>query len=73
MDDDRVEGQRSQLYVKPMTRWSKLTEGDMGVANGNADYPAAKLRERHGVADTGANHQILEFDLDVLEDDELGE
>ena len=72
MNDDGIEGQWEQLPDKLKTRWSKLTGDDLGVVSGNTDYLADKLRERCGVANTEANLQIAEFNLDVLEDDELG-
>ena len=73
MHDDRIEGRWQQIHDKLRTRWSKLTEDDLAVASGNTDYLAGKLRERYGVANTEANLQIAEFNLDVLEDEGLSE
>jgi uncharacterized protein YjbJ (UPF0337 family) len=62
MNEDRIKGQWKQLHGKLKARWGKLTEDDLKVADGNAEYLVGKLQERYGIAKDEAQKQIREFD-----------
>lgn len=65
MNEDKIKGQWKQLQGKLKTRWGKLTDDDLRVAEGNAEYLAGKLQERYGIARDEATRQIREFDRDL--------
>ena len=62
MNEDKIKGQWKQLSGKLKTKWGKLTDDDLTVADGNAEYLAGKLQERYGIAREEAERQIEEFD-----------
>lgn len=43
------------------TRWGKLTDDDIDVAEGHSQYLAGKLQERYGVTKEKAEEEIAEF------------
>ena len=49
MDEDRIKGQWKQLSGKLKARWGKLTNDDVQVGDGNAEYLAGRLQERYGM------------------------
>ncbi|HEX7369592.1 MAG TPA: CsbD family protein [Rhodanobacteraceae bacterium] len=61
MNEDRIKGQWKQLQGRLKTRWGKLTDDDLRVADGNTDYLAGKLQERYGIARDEARSQVREF------------
>lgn len=61
MNDDRIKGQWKQLSGSIKSRWGKLTDDDMQVAEGDTEYLAGKLQERYGVARDEAKRQIKDF------------
>lgn len=65
MNEDRIKGQWRQLNGKLKSRWGKLTDDDLKVADGNAEYLAGKLQERYGIAKDEAEKQIREFESDM--------
>lgn len=62
MNEDRIKGQWKQLNGKLKSRWGKLTDDDLRVADGNAEYLAGKLQERYGIAKDEATEQVREFE-----------
>lgn len=62
MNEDRIKGQWRQLNGKLKSRWGKLTDDDLQVADGNAEYLAGKLQERYGIAKDEAEKQVREFE-----------
>jgi uncharacterized protein YjbJ (UPF0337 family) len=62
MNEDRIKGQWRQLNGKLKSRWGKLTDDDLKVADGNAEYLAGKLQERYGIAKDEAEKQVREFE-----------
>ncbi|MBO9663898.1 CsbD family protein [Dokdonella sp.] len=62
MNEDRIKGQWKQLSGKLKAQWGKLTDDDLAVAEGNADYLAGKIQERYGIAKDEAKKQVDEFD-----------
>ncbi len=65
MDEDRIKGQWKQLNGKLKSRWGKLTDDDLQVADANAEYLAGKLQERYGVAKNEAAKQVREFENEM--------
>jgi len=65
MNDDRIKGQWKQLSGKLKSRWGKLTDDDLKVADGDSDYLAGKLQERYGMTKDEADKQIREFNKNV--------
>jgi len=65
MNGDRIKGQWKQLNGKLKSRWGKLTDDDLQVADGNAEYLAGKLQERYGLARDEATKQVREFENNV--------
>ena len=61
MNEDRIKGQWKQLKGKLKTQWGKLTDDDLDVAKGNAQYLAGKVQERYGIAQDEAQRQIDAF------------
>ncbi|MEW9572404.1 CsbD family protein [Rhodanobacter sp. Si-c] len=61
MNEDKLKGQWKQLHGKLKSRWSKLTDDDIGVADGNAEYLVGKLQERYGIARDEAMKQLRDF------------
>lgn len=66
MNDDMIKGQWKQLSGKFKARWGKLTDDDLQVADGNAEYLAGKLQERYGIAKDEAIKQINAFDSEEI-------
>ena len=62
MNEDRIKGQWKQLKGKMQVQWGKLTNDDLDVAEGNADYLVGKVQERYGIARDEAEKQVREFD-----------
>lgn len=65
MNEDKIEGQWKQLRGKLKTRWGKLTDDDLDVAEGNTDYLAGKLQERYGIARDEAREQLRDFERGI--------
>ena len=62
MNDDRIKGQWKQLGGKLKARWGKLTDDDLKVADGNAEYLVGRLQERCGIARDEARRQVRDFE-----------
>lgn len=65
MNDDRLKGQWKQLHGKLKAQWGKLTDDDLAVADGNAEYLAGKLQERYGIALDEARKQVDAFNRNL--------
>lgn len=62
MNQDIIGGKWKQLRGQIQTQWGKLTNDDLDVMQGNADYLAGKIQERYGIAKDEASAQIREFE-----------
>ncbi|HVT31259.1 MAG TPA: CsbD family protein [Rhodanobacteraceae bacterium] len=62
MNEDKIKGQWKQLAGKLKTKWGKLTDDDLTVADGTSEYLAGKIQERYGIARDEAERQVREFD-----------
>ncbi len=61
MNEDTIKGQWKQLRGSIKQKWGKLTDNDLTVVEGNADYLAGKVQERYGIARDVAEAQVREF------------
>lgn len=61
MNEDKIKGQWKQLTGTLKTKWGKLTDDDLAVADGNRKYLAGKLQERYGIAREAAEKQLEDF------------
>ena len=61
MNSHIFEGKWKQLKGQIKTRWGKLTDDDIDVAEGHSQYLAGKLQERYGVTKEKAEEEIAEF------------
>ncbi|MGC1550964.1 MAG: CsbD family protein [Rhodanobacter sp.] len=61
MNEDTIKGQWKQLGGSIKKQWGKLTDDDLKVAEGNAQYLAGKVQERYGVALDEAERQVKNF------------
>ncbi len=62
MNEDRIKGKWKQLTGTVKEKWGKLTDDDLTVAEGNAEYLAGKVQERYGIAKDEAERQVKEFE-----------
>lgn len=62
MNEDRIRGSWKQLAGTLKEKWGRLTDDDLRVAEGNAEYLAGRLQERYGIAREEAERQVREFD-----------
>jgi uncharacterized protein YjbJ (UPF0337 family) len=62
MNEDRIKGKWKQLTGTIKEKWGKLTDDDLTVAEGNAEYLAGRVQERYGLARDAAEEQVREFE-----------
>ena len=62
MNQDIIKGKWKQLTGSVKTQWNKLTDDDVGVAEGHRDYLVGKLQERYGWAKDEAEKQVRDFE-----------
>ena len=62
MNQDIIKGKWGQLSGKLKEKWSKLTDDDVGQADGHRDYLVGRLQERYGIAKEKAEVQVKEFE-----------
>lgn len=65
MNQDTIQGQWKQLGGSIKAKWGKLTDDDLKVVEGNAEYLAGKVQERYGVARDEAEAQVKEFEKNL--------
>lgn len=61
MNEDKIKGKWKQLSGSLQSQWGKLTDDDVKVAEGDAEYLEGKLQERYGIARDEAKKQIRDF------------
>jgi uncharacterized protein YjbJ (UPF0337 family) len=61
MNQDTIQGQWKQLSGQIKEHWGKLTDDDLKVAQGSAEYLAGRVQERYGIARDAADRQVKEF------------
>lgn len=61
MNTDIFEGKWKQIKGDVKTRWGKLTDDDLDVAEGNSTYLSGKIQERYGLTKEKAEDEINKF------------
>jgi len=62
MNQDIIKGKWKQLTGQAKVQWNKLTDDDLGVADGHREYLVGKLQERYGWAKDEAEAQVKDFE-----------
>jgi uncharacterized protein YjbJ (UPF0337 family) len=62
MNQDIIKGKWKQLSGQAKVQWNKLTDDDLGVADGHREYLVGKLQERYGWAKDEAEKQVKDFE-----------
>ncbi|HWU52514.1 MAG TPA: CsbD family protein [Tahibacter sp.] len=62
MNTDIIKGKWKQLSGQAKVQWNKLTDDDLGVADGHREYLVGKLQERYGWARDRAETEVDEFE-----------
>lgn len=58
MNQDRIEGNWTQVKGYVQKQWGKLTNDDLDVIEGNRKLLSGKIQERYGIAKDEAETQI---------------
>lgn len=61
MNKDIIAGKWTQLKGQAKAKWGDLTDDDLDVAEGNAQYLAGKLQEKYGWAKDRAEKEVKDF------------
>lgn len=62
MNQDIIKGKWKQVTGQAKVQWNKLTDDDLGVADGHREYLVGKLQERYGWAKDEAEKQVKDFE-----------
>lgn len=62
MNQDIIKGKWKQLSGQVRVKWNKLTDDDLGVADGHREYLVGKLQERYGWAKDEAESEVKKFE-----------
>jgi uncharacterized protein YjbJ (UPF0337 family) len=62
MNHDNIQGHWKQLNGQIKQHWGKLTDDDLKVSDGNAEYLSERLQKRYGIAPDDAANQIKAFE-----------
>ncbi len=65
MNQDIIKGKWKQLTGRAKVQWNKLTDDDLGIADGHREYLVGKLQERYGWAKDEAEKQVKDFESRV--------
>lgn len=69
MNQDFIQGNWKQLSGQIKQHWGKLTEDDLEIAEGNAEYLSGRLQERYGIARDEAQQQVAAFEKQICQRD----
>jgi len=61
MNSDVIKGKWKQLSGTLKEKWGKLTDDDLQVADGHAEYLVGKLQERYGWSRDRAEQEVRDF------------
>jgi uncharacterized protein YjbJ (UPF0337 family) len=65
VDMDIIKGRWKQLGARLKSRWGKLSEDDLGLAEGHRDYLIGRLQERYGWARDRAAAEVARFEHEL--------
>jgi uncharacterized protein YjbJ (UPF0337 family) len=69
MNVDIIKGRWKQLGASLKTQWAKLSEDDIGLADGHRDYLIGRLQERYGWARERAEAEVARFESELSSPD----
>jgi len=61
MNPDVLKGKWHQLKGDIKTKWSRLTDDDLGVVNGDVEKLVGRIQERYGYARDDAKREVDAF------------
>jgi uncharacterized protein YjbJ (UPF0337 family) len=61
MNWTQVEGKWSELKGHVKSKWSKLTDDDLGMLKGKRDELVGKIQQRYGIMKDEAERQVDEW------------
>ena len=61
MNPDVLKGKWHQLKGDVKTKWSRLTDDDLGVVNGDVEKLVGRVQERYGYARDDAKREVDAF------------
>jgi uncharacterized protein YjbJ (UPF0337 family) len=61
MNPDVLKGKWHQLKGDIKTKWSRLTDDDLGVVNGDVEKLVGRVQERYGYARDDAKREVDAF------------
>lgn len=62
MNKDIIKGKWKQVAGQAKMTWNRLTDDDLGVADGHREYLVGKLQERYGWAKDQAEDEVRRFE-----------
>lgn len=65
MNEDIIKGKWKQLRGTLQSKWGKLTNDDLDVAEGDTRYLVGRLQERYGLARDEAAKQVRDFERSI--------
>ena len=65
MNWDLIEGNWKQFKGNAQTKWSKLTDDEWGVVNGNRERLVGKIQELYGKGRDEAEKEVSEFEQEL--------
>src|SRR5690242_14357541 len=65
MNVDIIKVRWKQLGARLKTQWAKLSEDDVGLAEGHRDYLIGRLQERYGWARDRAEAEVARFESEL--------
>lgn len=69
MNHDNERGHWQQLHGQIKQQWGKLTDDDLKLAEGNAEFLTDRLQERYGIARDEAQKQVDAFQKRICQKD----
>lgn len=70
MNKEQIEGSWNQLKGKIKTKWSRLTDDELGEIDGQKDVLLGKLQQHYGYAKERAEKELETFINDNPRDDD---
>jgi uncharacterized protein YjbJ (UPF0337 family) len=65
MNADIIKGRWKQLGARLKTQWARLSEDDLGMAEGHREYLIGRLQERYGWARHRAEAEVARFENEL--------
>jgi uncharacterized protein YjbJ (UPF0337 family) len=65
MNQDMLRGQWKELTPNIKQHWNKLTDADLKVSEGSAEYLCDKVEKRYGISHSEAEKQVREFENQI--------